>query len=64
MAIQRYYRLGMAPFTPILSGLIFTDRKEATRRARDENKCGEFRGRGIKVSPCTYLGELLVGGKK
>jgi hypothetical protein len=54
-----YYRLGIAPFTPILPGLIFTVRKVATQRAREENRMGEYRGRGVKVYRCDADGKIL-----
>ncbi len=60
MSKPTFYRLGIAPFVPILSGLIFDDRKEATRRAKDENRCGEYRGRGVRVYRCNADGQIIA----
>lgn len=49
---KAYYRLAIAPLNPILSGLIFDDRKEAAERAKEENRCGDYKGRGVKVIRC------------
>lgn len=55
---NRYYRLGIAPLTPILSGLVFSDKKEAAASAREHNRIGEYRGRGVKVYPCDMDGNV------
>lgn len=59
MAKQAFYRLGMAPYVPILSGLIFDNRRDAARRAKDENRCGEYRGRGVRVYRCDENGQII-----
>ncbi len=57
---NKFYRLGMAPYVPVLSGLIFDNRSAAARRASQENKFGEFRGRGVKVYPCDASGNFII----
>lgn len=57
---MKLYRLGIAPMTPILSGLIFDSKREANRRARDENRCGEYRGRGVRVYRCDKEGRIIA----
>ena len=57
---QHFWRLSIAPLTPILSGLIFTDKKEANRLAWDHNRIGEFRGRGVKAVKCDCNGNILL----
>lgn len=59
MKTKRYYRLGIQPLMPILSGLIFDNRKDATQRAREENRIGEYRGRGVTVFPCNAAGRIV-----
>ena len=58
--MKKFYRLGIAPYTPILSGLIFDNKRDANRRSKDENRCGEYRGRGVRVYPCNEDGQILV----
>lgn len=60
---MKFYRLGVAPLTPILSGLIFDSKREANRRARDENRIGEYRGRGVRVYPCDENGRIIADVK-
>ena len=60
MARKTFYRLGMAPYVPVLSGLIFDNYREAARRAKDENHCGEYRGRGIRVYKCDENGSIVI----
>ncbi len=43
------YVLGIPPYQRILHSLEFDNKADASRRARDENKIGEYRGRGVKV---------------
>ena len=43
------YRLGIPPLTLILPDLVFDTRKEAAERAREENRTGDYKGRGVKV---------------
>ena len=45
--MKEYYRCGYAPF--VAFGPVFETKKECTERAREENKYGEYKGRGIKV---------------
>lgn len=49
MKEKAIYVLGIPPFSRILHGLEFENKKEAQRRAREENRIGEYRGRGVKV---------------
>lgn len=46
---KQVYVLGIAPYIRILNGLEFDNRKEASERAREENRYGEFKGRGVKI---------------
>lgn len=57
---NKYYRLGYAPVTMILDGLIFDSKREANRRAKDENRAGEFRGRGVKAYACDSSGNVIL----
>ncbi len=49
MTQRTIYVLGYAPFVRILSDLEFNTRPEAAARAKEENTCGKYRGRGVKV---------------
>ena len=49
MRLKPVYGLMIQPLQRILRDLTFTDRKEASARARDENRCGDYKGRGVKV---------------
>ncbi len=59
MKTPRYWRLGIPPCTPILPGLIYNDKQEAVARAREENRCGPYKGRGVKVYPCDQNGNII-----
>jgi len=54
--MKETYVLGVPPLQRICYGLEFTTRKEACVRAREENKYGEYRGRGVKVYKSSELG--------
>ena len=41
--------LAIAPLQRIIRSLTFDNRHDAVRRARDENRVGEYRGRGVKA---------------
>jgi hypothetical protein len=57
---QRYWTLVVHPFQRIIPGLVFTSKKEATARAREENRYGEWRGRGVVTYPCDAGGHLIA----
>ena len=60
MKRKTFWRLSTPPYMPILNGLIFEDKRQAVERARQENRCGEFRGRGVKASRCDENGRLIM----
>ena len=53
--LKAIYVLGIAPYRRILHGLEFASRKEASHRAREENKVGAYRGLGVKVYKLSEL---------
>ena len=44
-----------APFTHILPNLEFQNKKEAIERAKEENRIGIYKGRGVKAVRLSYL---------
>jgi len=60
--MTRYWTVGYAPYTTLRGAPIYTSRAEAAERARQENRCGEYRGRGCKAYPCNENGNLTVKG--
>ena len=56
---MKWYRLGIPPWQPILSGVMYEEKSQAKTRAREENKIGEFKGRGVKVYQCDESGILI-----
>ena len=56
MGNQAYWRLAIAPYQPILRGLVFDSKEEASARAKEENRIGDWKGRGVKVIQCDELG--------
>lgn len=60
----RYYRLGIPPYYLLPSSIVFTDRKQAAEYARQENRFGPYRGRGVKVYPVDENGNLLLPAKE
>lgn len=54
-----YWRVGYAPYSTI-PGPIFEDRAQCAARAKQENRYGQWRGRGCKPYRCTEDGELLI----
>ena len=58
MKIKKYYRCGFAPYT--VFGPIFNDKKECTERAKEENKYGEYKGRGVKVYQVDENGKIKM----
>lgn len=61
---KKYYRLAIAPYQPILSGFVTDDKKEATQFARENNKIGEYRGRGVRVIQCDANGNPVFKDRK
>jgi len=57
--VTRYWTVGYAPYYTI-GAPVYTSRAEAAQRAREENRCGENRGRGCKAYPCDEGGNLIV----
>jgi hypothetical protein len=47
--------LMIPPLQRILSDLEFDDRREAVERAREENRVGIYKGRGVKAVRLSYL---------
>jgi hypothetical protein len=54
----KYYRLGIPPLQLIKPGIVFTDRKQASDYAKQENKYGDYRGRGVKVYEVDSSGQI------
>lgn len=53
------YVLGIPPLQRILHSLEFDSRREASERARQENRYGEYRGRGVKVYKLSELSRRM-----
>lgn len=56
---KTYWRVGYAPYT-LIPGPIYEDRGQCAERARQENKYGEYRGRGCKPYRCDENGHILL----
>ena len=52
------YRCGYAPFN--VFGPVYDDKKECSLRAREENKVGEYKGRGVKAYLVDKEGEIII----
>lgn len=53
-----FWRVGYAPYQ-LIPGPIFEDRAQCAARAKQENKYGEYRGRGCKPYAVDENGMLL-----
>lgn len=62
--MQRYWTLGFPPWTSVMPKQVFTTKKEATEAAREANRRGPYKGRGVKAYECTPSGTLIAGKGK
>lgn len=57
----KYYRCGCAPF--VVFGPTYESKGECEERAKQENACGEYRGRGVKVVQTDEGGRIVLAKK-